>query len=188
MSRKLLLRYLKGSTTLTSVFNRGTAFELFGYSVLDRATDEDDRKSTSGFCFKVKGIIVWCLWLQQAATRNKLVLHLVIVRLCVALVLAAQEAIFMQELLDLISCLPMVTKPTLVYGDNQGATALANNPFSHKRAKYIETRHHFIQDLIEAKKLLLEYTSTADNVANIFTKNLPKTAFKHYRNQLFCQL
>ena len=29
---KQLLRYLKGSTNLTLVFNKGTAFELFGYS------------------------------------------------------------------------------------------------------------------------------------------------------------
>ena len=69
----------------------------------------------------------------------------------VALALAAQEATFMQGLLAFISCSSMVTKPTLVYGDNQGAIALTNNPVSLKRAKHIATRHHFIGDLIEAK-------------------------------------
>ena len=69
----------------------------------------------------------------------------------VALALAAQKATFMHELLAFISCSPMVTKPTLVYGDSQGEIALANNQVSHKRAKHIETRHHFSRDLIKAK-------------------------------------
>ena len=95
----------------------------------------------------------------------------------------------MQALVAFISCSPMVTKPTLVYGDNQGAIALANNPVSHKRAKHIETRHRVIRHLIEETKLELEYTSIADNVADIFTKNHPKPAFIGFklRNQLFCQ-
>ena len=166
---KHLLCYLKGSTNFTLVFNRGAAFELFGYCDTDWATDEDDRKSISGFCFEVirdNSVVSWaskkqaCVALSSCEAEN------------VVLASVAQEAIFMQALLAFISCSPMVTKPTLV---------------SHKRAKHIETRHHFIRDLIEAKKLQLEYTPTADIVADIFTKNLPKPAFMQHRNQIFCQ-
>ena len=93
----------------------------------------------------------------------------------------------MQGLLAFISGLSMVTKPILVYGDNQGAIALAKNPVSHKRTKHIVTRHHFIRDLIEAKKMQLEYTPTTANVADNFTKKLPKPAFMQHRNQRFGQ-
>ena len=110
------------------VCNRGTAFKLFRYSDSDCATDEDDRKATSGFCFKVNrdsSVVSWpskkhtCVALSSREAE------------IVALALAAHEAIYMKGLLAFISCSPMVTKPTFVFCDKQGAIALANNSVSH---------------------------------------------------------
>ena len=72
----ILLCYLKGSTNLSLVFHKGATFELLGYSDSEWTTDEADRKSTSGLCFKVNCHSSVCLVLL----RNKLVLHLVLVR------------------------------------------------------------------------------------------------------------
>ena len=55
---KHLLRFLKGTESLSLVYNRSENLELFGFSDSDWATDKDDRKSTSGpypfFPFKLK--------------------------------------------------------------------------------------------------------------------------------------
>ena len=107
---KFLLRYLKGSTNLTLVFNRGAAFELFGYSDSDWATDEEDRKSTSRFCFKGNRdsrVESWASKQQACVALSSCEPEYV------ALVLIAQEAMIIQGLLVFIFCSQMVTKPTL---------------------------------------------------------------------------
>ena len=98
--------------------------------------------------------------------------------------LAAQEAVFLQGLLTFF-CLMTVDTPALLCGDNQGALALASNPVAHKLTKHIETRHHFIRQLVEDKRIQLSHVSTKKKLADIFTKNLPKPAFNELSSQLF---
>ena len=102
----------------------------------------------------------------------------------VSLAWSAQEAVCLQGLLTFF-CLMTMDTPVLLCGDNQGALALASNLVAHKRAKHIETRHHFVRQLVEDKRIQLSYGSTKNNLADIFTKNLPKPAFKELSSQLF---
>ena len=102
----------------------------------------------------------------------------------VSLALAAQETVYLQGLLTFF-CLMTMETPVLLCGDNQGALALASNPVAHKSAKHIETRHHFIHELVEDKLIQLSYVSTKNNLADIFTKNLLKPAFNELSLQLF---
>ena len=73
---------------------------------------------------------------------------------------------------------------TMIHADNQGCIALANNPVSHSRAKHIDIRHHFIRERIERREIRLNYVSTKDMLADVFTKALPYEAFKRFRNLL----
>ena len=52
------------------------------------------------------------------------------------------------------------------------------------RAKHIDLRQHFVHDAVQAKILKLEVVRSADNVADIFTKPLPKTPFLVLRKRL----
>ena len=75
--------------------------------------------------------------------------------------------------------------PVLLCDYNQGALALASNTVAHKRANYIETRHHCIRQLIEDKRIQLSYVSTKNNLADNSTENLPNPAFNERSSQLF---
>jgi len=60
---------------------------------------------------------------------------------------ATKEAIWLHTLLTELD-FPSTTA-TMIYADNQGCIALANNPVSHSRAKHIDIRHHFIRECIK---------------------------------------
>ena len=163
------------------MYNRSENLELFGFSDSDWVTDKDDRKSTSGFCFKLSrsgSVVSWESKTQGCVALSSCEAEYVL------LALAAHEAVYSQVLLKFF-CLTTVDTPVLLCDDNQEALALASNSVAHKRAKHIEPRHHFIRQLVEDKSIQLSYVSTENNLADIFIKNLPKPAFNELSSQLF---
>ena len=63
---------------------------------------------------------------------------------------------------------------TTILVDNQVAMKLAENPQFHNRTKHIDIRYHFIRDTLAAGEIVLQYLPTADMVADIMTKPLPR--------------
>ena len=101
---KHLLRFLKGTESPSLVYNCSEKLELFGFSDSDWATDKDDRKSTSGFWFKLSrfGIVVsWASKKQGFVALGSCEAEYVL------LALAAHKAVYLQGLLTL-SCLMTV--------------------------------------------------------------------------------
>jgi len=76
------------------------------------------------------------------------------------------------------------TQATIIYADNLGYIALANNPVSHSQAKHIDIRHHFIREKIKRREIKLDYVPTKDMLADVFTKALPRKASKRFCAQL----
>lgn len=57
----------------------------------------------------------------------------------------------------------------LIFVDNQRALKLAENPVFHAKSKH-NIRHHFIQELVEKKKLFISLQPEYGAVADILTK------------------
>ena len=68
--------------------------------------------------------------------------------------------------------------------DNQSTIAMAKSSVRHKRTKHIDIKHHFIRETVQTGKITLSYCPTAEMLADIFTKQLPKTQFEKLRNRL----
>lgn len=60
----------------------------------------------------------------------------------------------------------------VVYCDNQGAIAIANNPEYHAGTKHIDIQYHFVRNCVEDRSTRLKYCPTAEMVANGLTKGL----------------
>ncbi|GJV25751.1 retrovirus-related pol polyprotein from transposon TNT 1-94 [Tanacetum coccineum] len=58
-----------------------------------------------------------------------------------------------------------------------GAIALSCNNVQHSRAKHIDVRYHFIKDQVENGIVELYFVRTEHQLANIFTKSLPRERF-----------
>mgnify|MGYP007088618586 FL=1 len=71
-----------------------------------------------------------------------------------------------------------------VYCDNTSAINISKNPVQHSKTKHIQVRHHFIRELVEEKKVSLEYISTEKQLADILTKSLDATRFESLRSAL----
>ncbi|CAL8156633.1 unnamed protein product [Prunus armeniaca] len=69
LAAKRVLRYLKGTLELGVFYAREGAIELFAYTDSDYAGDYDDRKSTSGYVFKLSGgAVAWASKKQPVVT------------------------------------------------------------------------------------------------------------------------
>ncbi|GJZ15217.1 hypothetical protein Tco_0550894 [Tanacetum coccineum] len=65
----------------------------------------------------------------------------------------------------------------LLYYDNKSAIALCCNNVQHSRAKHIDVRYHFIKEQVENGIVELYFVRTEYQLADIFTKPLPRERF-----------
>ncbi|GJV85530.1 hypothetical protein Tco_1525428 [Tanacetum coccineum] len=64
-----------------------------------------------------------------------------------------------------------------LYCDNQCAIALCYNSVQHSRSKHIDIRHHFIKEQVKRRVVELYFVETKYQLADIFTKVLPRECF-----------
>jgi hypothetical protein len=69
----------------------------------------------------------------------------------------------------------------LLYIDNKSALALAKNPMLHDRSKDIDIQFHFIRDCINNGVLVADLIRTSDQLADLFTKPLPRARLQELR-------
>ncbi|KAG0598392.1 hypothetical protein M758_12G069100 [Ceratodon purpureus] len=175
---KHLYRYLRGTIDFALHYRRGEGSELQGFTDADWAADAHDRKSTTGFVFFLGSTpITWNSRKQPTVALSSTESEYM------ALTERTKEAVWLRCLLGEIHALNRKT-PTTIHGDNQGSLNLAHNPIYHGRTKHIEVRHHFIMEKIQSGEINLEFTPTIDQLADILTKALGRTAFERFRDQL----
>ena len=71
-----------------------------------------------------------------------------------------------------------------VFEDNVGALELANNPKLRPRTKHLSVQLHHFRQFILDKSITVERVSTKHQLADIFTKPLPRDAFQYLRSRI----
>ena len=72
---------------------------------------------------------------------------------------------------------------TILYEDNDGATAMANAGKPTSRSRHIDIKYYAIQEWVERDLVILTRIDTSLNMGDHFTKPLPKLLF--YRHHDF---
>ena len=72
----------------------------------------------------------------------------------------------------------------LLHCDNISAMALAINPVLHSMAKHIETDCSFVRERVQQRTVLLHFVASADQYADIFTKELCSLQFSVHCSNL----
>ncbi|GLU00818.1 hypothetical protein SLE2022_181580 [Rubroshorea leprosula] len=172
-----ILRYLKGTISFGILYAKNEQFNLFGYSDSDWAGCVDDRRSTSGYAFFLgSGAISWSSKKQASTALSSSEAEYI------SLTAAACQATWTRRILEDMK--QVQVQPTTIFCDNQSTIAMTKNPVFHSRTRHIETRHHFIRELVASGGLEVVHCNSKDQVADIFTKPLPLDKFIHLRDLL----
>ena len=71
-----------------------------------------------------------------------------------------------------------------MFCDNKSAIDMAKNSIYHSRTRHISIKYHFIREAIGNGDILLKHCKSEEQVADIFTKALPKVKFHQLRELL----
>jgi hypothetical protein len=168
-----VFRYLKGTLYYCLVFHLGPIdATLTGYTDADYASAQD-RVSISAYTFIFNGAsIAW------SSKRQRTIATSTVEAEYIALCAGAKQAVWLRGLFielgqdKFLSKAP--GKPVLLYGDNQGALALVENPENHARTKHIDVQYHYIRYLVGNKSITTAYCPTDQMAADVLTKPLTK--------------
>ena len=175
---KRVLRYVKGTLGNKLVLKVNSNNGLCAYVDSDWGGDVQDRKSTTGYIFKLCDCsIAWASQKQQCVAISSTESEYR------ALSIAVTEAGWMKRILKEFNVFDK-DNPVLIHEDNQSAIRIAYNPENSKRLRHVDIRLQFITEEIDKGVVSVVHIGTEDQVADIFTKPLARAKFEKFRRSL----
>ena len=172
-----MLRYLHGTIGYGLRYTSGEGVKLEGFTDSDWAGSAVDRKSTSGCCFSLGSAMVsWFSKKQSSVALSTAEAEYI------AACAASKEAVWLRKLLADLS--GHQVDVTVIFCDNQSCIKLSENSVFHDRSKHIDMKYHYIRDIVQKGVIKLQYISTDEQVADIFTKPLARVKFAYFRERL----
>jgi hypothetical protein len=166
-----VIAYLKATIDYGITYQKGGPIKPIGYSDASFTDDPDSRRSTTGQLFMMAdGPVTWkAKTLKRVSTSTGETEYVVVYetgRQVKWLIQWLQEVEIYEDLPFEIKC------------DNNAAITLMKNATGHSRVKHMDIKHHWIHEAVEAGELSITYIPTEDNIADIFTKPLPRPQFE----------
>lgn len=90
----------------------------------------------------------------------------------IAAVEAGKEILWMRNILSEFGY--TVQGPSTLHMDNQSAISVAKNPEHHGRMKHLDLRYYWLRDVVESGQIAPKFIPTAEMVADVLTKALPR--------------
>ena len=162
-----VMGYVKNTLDFGLTYSRDYDLSPIAYADADYGGCRDTRRSTSGFIFIMSGgAVAWSSKRQATVALSTVEAEYVAMSRC------AQQMIWTQSWLDEVAVKHSL--PGVIKGDNRGAIALTKNTKDHGKVKHIDIRHHYIREILESGAITMEQVPSADNLADLFTKPLPR--------------
>lgn len=136
---KRIFRYLRTTIDYELVYE-GDSTTLKGFTDASWGDDKETRRSTSGYVFSLgSGAISWSSKRQRTISLSSCQAELI------GQTQATKEAVWLRRLLKELNTSDGL--PTIIYGDNQAAIALAHNPEFHSKSKHIEIQDFWCREM-----------------------------------------
>lgn len=97
---------------------------------------------------------------------------------------AAKLLAWLGKLLTKVDAVDEDYLPTLNV-DILSAIKLMKNPISHERSKHIETRYHYVHQLLSERETEVKYISSEYQAADMFTKAMSSSKLNSMKNPMY---
>lgn len=174
---KRILRYVRGTTEYGIKYTCSQSPKLAGFSDSDWAGSIDDMRSTTGFCFTFgSGMFSWCSEKQDVVVQSTAEAEYVAANASV------NQVVWIRKLLADLHM--EQNEPTEIFVDNQAAIAISKDSVFHGKTKHFNIKLYHLREEQKNGEIMLVYCKTNDQIADVFTKALPKARFEYLRNKL----
>ncbi|GJS95910.1 retrovirus-related pol polyprotein from transposon TNT 1-94 [Tanacetum coccineum] len=146
------------------------------YADADHAGCQDTRRSTSGSAqFLGDKLVSWSSKKQKSTAISTTEAEYIAMSRCCAQILWMRSQ---------LTNYGFVFNKIPMYCDNRSAISLCYNNVQHSRSKHIDIRHHFIREQVKKGMVELYFVTTDYQLADIFTKALPRERFEFLLSRL----
>lgn len=174
---KRIVKYLHHTRQQGIMYPMGMSSKIHAQCDSDYASDQNDRKSTSGFIiFMDKSPINWKSMKQTSTALSSTHAEYIAAAECV------RELTFITN--TLTDMIKTQQHPIVLESDSQCAIKIAEQEGSHKRSKHIDVRYHYLKEEIENGRIIMKYVSTDKNTADLLTKPLSKNTHNTHTRKL----
>jgi len=162
-----VIGYVRNTMNYGLTYSQDMDLTPVAYVDADYGGCRDTRRSTSGYVFTMAGgAVTWSSKRQATVALSTVEAKYVAMSRC------AQQMTWMQAWLDEVKV--EHTLPGIIKGDSRGAIALSKTTKDHGKVKHIDICHHYLHELVKSKSILFEQVTSADNLADLFTKPLAR--------------
>lgn len=176
---KQILAYLAGTVHYGISFGgerMNPESPLLAYSDADLAADLTKRKSTTGVCVSFHGgLVSWGSKRQRATALSTAESEFYAASDC------SRDVIWFRAVLAELG-IEVGTVP--IFSDSNCARSIIEDTENHKKIKHIDIKYFFVREQQELKTLKMMAASTELQIADIFTKPLPKKRFQLLRDMM----
>ena len=152
---------------------RSKHLKVIGYSNSNFSGNTNDRKCTSGYVFLLGGgAISWCNKKQSCVAKSTMEAEYI------ACSSAISEAVWIKGFLKSLNIKEMPDEPIKVMCDNQAAICIIKSGELGTKGKHIERHYYYIFDVVLKNKILVEYASSKEMVADPLTNAAAAESFK----------
>jgi hypothetical protein len=174
---KRILQYVKGTLSFGLTISSHSSSNILAYSDADWAGCPDTRHSTSGYAvFLGNNLISWSAKKQSIVSRSSAESEYRSLALTIA------EVTWLTHLLKDLRISSFT--PATILCDNHNAIFMSANPVSHARSKHIALDYHFVREQVAAGALRVQFVPSQFQIADLFTKSLPRSQFSFFRAKL----
>ena len=175
VAAKKVMRYLKRTKDYMLIYKHVQDLQLVGYSDSDFAGCQDEKKSTTGYIFKLAGGAV--SWKSE---KQKLIASSTMQEEFVACFSATTQAIWLRNLIKELTVFDFVNRPIQLYCDSNSAVLFINNNRGLKGSKHMEVKYLTIKEKVQNGDVAVEHISTDDMIADPLTKGLRPCVFERH--------
>ncbi|KAM2808794.1 hypothetical protein PS2_043635 [Malus domestica] len=173
IAAKKVLRYLQRTKEFMLMYGREDCLEIVGYTDSDLAGDLDERKSTGGYIFMMKGgAVSWKSAKQTIVSTSTMEAEFV------ACFEGMKQAVWLRNFVAEMKIVDSVKRPLRMFCDNSAAVFFSKNNKRTSASRLMDVKFLKVREMVKKGEIEIQFLSTNLMIADPLTKALPNNVFK----------